>query len=75
MAKYYGVFFVPFMIDIVLFTILNLMGMIEYVDWLVMMVGLILTLQLSFIMCLLVYLLEVLKKGGKEMKNETSEAS
>ena len=75
MEKYYGVFFVPFMVDILLFYILSSFGMIEYVDWLVMMVGLVLTLQLSLIMCLLVYLVELLRKDEKGINNEKSAAS
>jgi hypothetical protein len=49
--------------------------MTRYVDWLVIMVALILTLQVSFVICLLVYLVELLKKVGKDITSEKSEAS
>ena len=75
MSKYYGIFCVPFMVDVLLFYILSSFGMIEYVDWLVLMVGLVLTLQLSLIMCLLVYLADLLRRDEKRIDKEESAAS
>lgn len=59
--RYLGIFLVPFILNIILFYYFGSFGLAKYVNGLVMMFGLILNLQLSFIIFLLVYLADLLK--------------
>lgn len=70
MAKYFGIFLIPVIINITLYFILGSFGMANYLDGLILMIGIILTLQLSFIICLLVYLVELLKGTAHHVRSE-----
>lgn len=65
--RYIGIFLVPFILNIILFYYLGSFGLADYVNGLVMMFGLILNFQLSFVIFLLVYLTDLLK--GKVKAN------
>lgn len=61
MGKYTGIFLSSLIISIVLFLMLGAVGMTDYIDGLVITVGLILVMQLSVVIGLLVYLIDNLK--------------
>lgn len=64
MKRYISIFILTASASILLFFLLGMVGMSDYLDGIMMAVGLVLSLQLSFIICLLFYLIEMFKKKG-----------
>jgi hypothetical protein len=62
MGRYFGIFLSTMILVTVLFFLLGAFGMADYIDGIVMTVGLIITIQLSIIISLLVYIIDLLKK-------------
>lgn len=64
MKRYISIFILTASASILLFFLLLMTGIGDYLDGMMMAVGLVLSLQLSFIICLLFYLIEMFKKKG-----------
>lgn len=66
MGKYFRIFLAAIIVNIILFFLLGSLGMTNYMDGLVMMIGLIITIQNSFIISLLVYLIDLVRKSKNQ---------
>jgi len=64
LSRYIGIFLSIIVLNIVLFFALGAAGMLDYIDGIVMSVGILLTLQLAVVICLLIYLIDQLKRKG-----------
>lgn len=66
MGKYFLIFLAAIIVNVILFFLLGSLGMMSYMDGLVMMIGLVITIQNSFIISLLVYLLDLVRKSKNQ---------
>jgi hypothetical protein len=66
MSKYISIFFLSILCTIILFLILGSSGMMDVTDGFVMLIGIILTIQSSFIAALLFYVIDLVKKQHME---------
>ena len=66
MGKYFRIFLAAIIVNVILFFLLASLGMMSYMDGLVMMIGLVITIHNSFIISLLVYLIDLVRKSKNQ---------